>query len=62
MNERQIKALEFLQRYGAITNRDYRDLCPHVGPETLRLDLADLVTKGVVLKIGDKRGTRYILK
>lgn len=62
MNERQIKAIEFLQRNGAITNRDYRDLCPHVGAETLRLDLADLVEKGVVLKIGDKRGTRYILK
>ncbi len=62
MNERQIKAIEYLQRNGTITNRDYRDLCPHVGPETLRLDLADLVGKGVVLKIGDKRGTRYILK
>lgn len=62
MNERQIKAVEFLQRHGTITNRDYRDLCPHVGPETLRLDLADLVSKGLVLKIGDKRGTRYILK
>ncbi len=62
MNERQIKAMEFLQRQGTITNRDYRDLCPHVGPETLRLDLADLVEKGIILKIGDKRGTRYILK
>jgi ATP-dependent DNA helicase RecG len=62
MNERQIKAIEFLQRHGAITNRDYRELCPHVGPETLRLDLADLVDKAVILKIGDKRGTRYILK
>jgi ATP-dependent DNA helicase RecG len=62
MNERQIKAIEFLQRNSAITNRDYRDMCPHVGSETLRLDLADLVNKGVLLKIGDKRGTRYILK
>jgi ATP-dependent DNA helicase RecG len=62
MNERQIKAVEYLQRQGSITNRDYRDLCPHVGPETLRLDLADLVSKGILLKIGDKRGTRYILK
>ncbi len=62
MNERQMKAIEFLQRHGAITNRDYRELCPHVGPESLRLDLADLVEKGVILKIGDKRGTRYILK
>ncbi len=62
MNERQMKAIEFMQRNGAITNRDYRDLCPHVGPETLRLDLSDLVEKGLLLKIGDKRGTRYILK
>ena len=62
MNERQIKAVEFVQREGTITNREYRELCPHVGAETLRLDLADLVSKGVLLKIGDKRGTRYILK
>ncbi len=62
MNERQIKAVEFVQRQGTITNRDYRELCSQVGAETLRLDLADLVSKGVLLKIGDKRGTRYILK
>ena len=62
MNERQMKALEYIQRNGSITNSDYRLLCPHVGPETLRLDLADLVTRGMLLKIGDKRGTRYIMK
>ena len=62
MNERQMKALEYIQRNGSITNSDYRLLCPQVGPETLRLDLADLVTRGVLLKIGDKRGTRYIMK
>jgi ATP-dependent DNA helicase RecG len=33
-----------------------------VGPETLRLDLADMVARSILLKIGDKRGTRYILK
>lgn len=62
MNERQLKALEFVQQHGGITNGDYRQLCPHVGAETLRLDLADMVTRGILLKIGDKRGTRYILK
>ncbi|NJN84621.1 MAG: hypothetical protein HC802_21600 [Caldilineaceae bacterium] len=62
MNERQIKAMEYVQREGTITNREYRELCSHVGAESLRLDLADLVNKGVLLKIGDKRGTRYILK
>ena len=62
MNERQIKAMEYIQRSGSISNREYRELCPHVGAETLRLDLVDLVNKSVLLKIGDKRGTRYILK
>lgn len=62
MNERQIKAMQYVQNEGSITNRDYRDLCPHVSAETLRLDLVDLVEKGLLLKIGDKRGTRYILK
>ena len=62
MNERQMKALDFVQRNGSINNSDYRELCAHVGPETLRLDLADLVNRGILLKIGDKRGTRYILK
>jgi ATP-dependent DNA helicase RecG len=62
MNERQMKALEYVQRHGSIGNAEYRELCPHVGPETLRLDLADMVTRRILLKIGDKRGTRYIIK
>ncbi len=62
MNERQIRALQYLQEYGRITNSDYRELCPNISAETARLDLADLVDKGVLLKIGDKRGTHYILK
>ena len=62
MNERQLKALNYVQQYERITNREYRDLCPHVSGETVRLDLADLVSRGILLKIGDKRGTYYILK
>ena len=62
MSERQMRALQHLQQYGRITNREYRELCPDVSPETLRLDLVDLVDKAVLLKIGDKKGTYYILK
>ncbi|MCO6450515.1 MAG: putative DNA binding domain-containing protein [Caldilineales bacterium] len=62
MNERQMQALQFVQQYGRITNSDYRNLCPNVSSETLRLDLADLVDKGLLLKIGDKKGTHYVLK
>jgi ATP-dependent DNA helicase RecG len=62
MNERQTKAVSFVKENGSITNREYRTLCPHVSAETLRLDLSDLVDKGVLLKIGAKKGTYYILK
>lgn len=62
MNERQARALTYIREHGSITNREYRQLCPDVGPETLRLDLADLVDRGVLLKIGAKKGTYYILK
>jgi ATP-dependent DNA helicase RecG len=62
VGERQIKALTFVQDHGRITNRDYHELCPNVTAETLRLDLADMVDKGILLRIGDKKGTYYILK
>ena len=62
MNERQMRALTHVRELGRIANREYRQLCPDVSPETLRLDLADLVSKGALLKIGAKRGTYYILK
>jgi ATP-dependent DNA helicase RecG len=62
LHARQMRAMQYLQEYGRITNRDYRELCPDVSPETLRLDLADLVDKSLVMKVGDKKGTYYILK
>ncbi len=62
MNERQARALTFVRENGSITSRDYQQLCPDVTAETLRLDLKDLVDRGVLLKIGSKKGTHYILK
>jgi ATP-dependent DNA helicase RecG len=62
MNPRQQRALAFLLKNRRITNRNYQDLCSDVHSETLRRDLADLVRRGVLIKIGDKRATYYILK
>ena len=62
MNERQTRALSYVRENGSITNREYRQLCVDVSGETLRLDLADLVERGALLKIGSKKGTYYILK
>lgn len=62
LTPRQEKALEYLAEQGRITNRDLQELAPDVSPETIRRDLADLVDKGLLLKIGEKRATYYILK
>ncbi|MBN1149207.1 MAG: hypothetical protein JXA78_18245 [Anaerolineales bacterium] len=62
LNPRQQQALAFLRENRRITNRDYQDLCPDVHSETLRRDLVDLVQRGILVKIGDKRATYYIRK
>ncbi|MDH7497738.1 MAG: ATP-binding protein [Syntrophomonadaceae bacterium] len=62
LNQRQQQALDYLQRSGRITNREFQELAPDVHPETIRRDLADLVARGLLLKVGDRRGTYYILK
>jgi ATP-dependent DNA helicase RecG len=62
LNDRQKAAVEQLFERGRITNRGYQDLCPDVSSETIRRDLVELVRKGVIIKVGDKKSTYYILK
>jgi ATP-dependent DNA helicase RecG len=62
LNERQEAALAFVREHGRITNSDLQELTPDVHPETIRRDLADLVEKSLLLRIGSKRATYYILK
>ena len=62
LNERQMTALEYLGEHGRITNREYQALSPEVSSETVRRDLADLVERDLLLKIGKKRATYYIFK
>ncbi len=61
-NYRQARALQYIREHGSITNREYRNLCQGISAETLRLDLVDMVDKGILLKVGSKKGTHYMLK
>jgi ATP-dependent DNA helicase RecG len=63
INPRQEAALTFLHenQSSRITNSDLQALCPDVHPETIRRDLADLVTKQILQKMGQKRGSYYVL-
>jgi ATP-dependent DNA helicase RecG len=62
LNPRQQLALGYLAENNRITNSDYLTLCPEVSAETVRRDLVDFVKKGILIKVGDKRATYYILK
>jgi len=62
LNPRQEKALAYLAEHGSITNREFRELCPELSDETIRRELADMVDQGLVMKVGDRKATYYILK
>lgn len=61
-NHRQARALQYIRENGSITNREFRGLINAVSAETLRLDLVDMVDKGILTKVGAKKGTYYVLK
>jgi len=61
LNERQLKAVEYVERKGSITNKEYQKLDNTI-KRTATRDLADLVQKGIFRSIGKgKRELKYIL-
>ena len=62
LNPRQERALAHLAERGTITNREFRELCPELSDETIRRELADLVDQGLIVKVGERKATYYMLK
>jgi len=62
LNERQQQALAWVAEHGRITNSELQAMTPDVSAETIRRDLADLVDRNLLLRIGSKRATYYIAK
>ena len=60
MSEQQAKALAYVREHGMLDMSTYRQICPYWSDETLRLDLANLVARGLLIKNGAKKGTYYI--
>jgi len=61
LNERQIKAVLYVKEHGKITNREYRKLTA-ISDEGARLDLKQLVEKGILEARGGGRSTHYVLR
>ncbi|HLD11312.1 MAG TPA: hypothetical protein VJB91_00180 [Patescibacteria group bacterium] len=62
LSERQIKLLEFVQRNGSITNKDWKDLLPMVSDDTVLRDLKDLMKKKIIKKKGTTKKAEYVLR
>jgi predicted HTH transcriptional regulator len=60
LNERQARALAILAERGRITNREYRESFG-VSNATAYADLAGLVEKGLIERVGVGRGASYRL-
>jgi ATP-dependent DNA helicase RecG len=59
LNDRQIKAVEYLAEQGKITNYDYRQMFV-VSSRTATKELTDLMRKKLVKRQGTGRSTVYI--
>jgi ATP-dependent DNA helicase RecG len=59
LNERQARALEYLKAYGQITRSEYCELTG-VQKSTAHQDLRSMISKGIVVRQGKGRGTRYV--
>jgi ATP-dependent DNA helicase RecG len=60
LNERQVKAVWYVQEHGRISNREYRKLCG-VGSRMAALELTRLVECGILVRRGSGRAITYIL-
>jgi len=60
LNERQVQAVAHVKRHGKISNSDYQQLA-ETTRKTAARDLDGLVVKGVFQRVGEKRGSHYML-
>ncbi len=61
LNERQIKAVMYAKQKGSINISSFKSLVPDVSEKTLYRDLQELINKGILRELGEKKGRRYEL-
>jgi len=58
LNARQVKAVQYVKEKSRITNSDYQTI-NEISDRTSSRDLEDLVAKGVLKRVGDKKSAYY---
>lgn len=61
LTDRQIKLVEYLEKYVSLGMSEARDLLPDVSDDTILRDLRDLVEKKLITRRGNTKGAKYYL-
>ena len=62
LSERQVKLVEYIETYGSVSNRQWRNLLRDYSDDTILRDLKDLQKKRLIKKKGSTKGAVYVLK
>ncbi len=61
LTDRQERLVTYLQDYGMLQNKDFPALFPGISEDTVLRELKDLMKKGIVVKAGKTKSSRYEL-
>lgn len=62
LSERQEKIIRYLNDFGILTNKTFARLFPDISEDTVLRDLKDLIDRGLIVKKGRTKNSRYELK
>jgi len=61
LNERQIEMVKYMKEHKTVSLSSFKDIVSGVSEKTLYRDLQELVDRGLLKKIGEKKGRKYEL-
>jgi len=61
LTDRQIKLVEYLEKYTSLGMKEAKDILPNVSEDTVLRDLRDLVEKKLIARRGNTKGAKYYL-
>lgn len=61
LSDRQIRLVEYLEKYVSLGMSEARDLLPNVSDDTILRDLRDLLDKKLISRRGNTKGAKYYL-